>query len=168
MTSMFDKIKELSTYSKNNSDLYGEVFTPFPLINQMCDSLPREIWSDPTKTFLDPCAGKGQMPAVILERLMVGLMLVFPDETIRYKHIMEKQIYMAEYQRQSARDIESIFNPTGELHLNLYVGDTLRMPKNFWDLSYEKRLSRYPQHHVSDNTPDDKMVYAEVTSEPLF
>jgi len=28
----------------------GEVFTPFPLIEEMLDKLPQEIWSDKTKT----------------------------------------------------------------------------------------------------------------------
>jgi len=167
------KINSLSSYSKDASDTHGEVFTPFPLINQMADSLPREIWSDPQKTFYDPCAGKGNMPAVILERLMVGLMLVLPDENARYKHILEKQIYMAEYQRSSARDIESVFNPKdgfhqGRLKLNLYVGDSLQMPRNFWDLAWDERISRYPQHYVWEDTPEDKIQYVEITAKPLF
>jgi len=173
MLTLKKNIKILSSYSKDNSKVHGEVFTPFPLIEQMLDSLPKSIWSDPSKTFFDPCAGKGNMPAVILERLMKGLSEIFPDENNRYKHILENQIYMAECQRQSARDIDSVFNPKdgfhqGELKLNLYVGDTLQMPKNFWDLPWEERKSRYPQHHVWNDTPEDKIQYVEITAKPLF
>jgi hypothetical protein len=145
---IISKIQQISSYSKNNSDTHGEVFTPFPLINEMLDSLPQEIFKDPTKTFYDPTAGKGNMPAVIVERLMNGLKEIFPDETARYKHIMEKQIYMAEYQRESAEDIEKIFNPDGKLKLNLYVGDSLKIPEDFWDLKFEKRIKKYPAHYV--------------------
>ncbi len=142
------KILDLSKYSKDKSNSHGEVFTPFTLINEMLDSLPQKLFKDPNKTWFDPSAGNGNMPAVIVERLMDGLKDIFPDEKARYKHIMEKQIFMAELQRDSAKNIEDVFNPDKELNLNLYVGDSLKIPEDFWDLSFNERIREYPKHYV--------------------
>ena len=67
------KVELASTYNKSKSDKHGEVFTPFTLINEILDQLPVNVWSDHTKTFFDPCAGKGNFPIMLVERLMEGL-----------------------------------------------------------------------------------------------
>ena len=46
----------------------AEDFTPRPLIDEMLNKLPPEVWSDPTKTFLDNSAGNGNFLVAILER----------------------------------------------------------------------------------------------------
>jgi len=158
---LIKKVEEVSKYSKENSRAFGEVFTPVKLIEQMLSSLPQETWSDPTKTFFDPVAGNGNFEAVIATRLMAGLKDAIPDEAARYKHIMEKQIYMGELQRTNARNIEKIFNPDGKLKLNLYVGNALLIPDDYWNLNYEGRKNRYPQHNVWDDTPPEKMVHGK-------
>ena len=135
-------------YSKEKVKNYGEVFTPWKLINEMCDGFPKEDWSTPTITFLDPCTGRGNMPAVIVQRLMVGLKEFCPDESERYRHIMEKQIYMGELQRENAMAIDRIFNPDKTLQLNLYVGDSLKMPEDFFDLPFRERIKKYPRNYV--------------------
>ena len=51
----------------------GEVFTPVYLINDMIDKLPTDVWGNPDLKWLDPCAGIGNFPIVIIEKLMIGL-----------------------------------------------------------------------------------------------
>ena len=46
----------------------AEDFTPGPLVNEMLDKLPEEVWHDTTKTFLDNSAGNGNFLLVVLER----------------------------------------------------------------------------------------------------
>jgi hypothetical protein len=46
----------------------GEVFTPTELVQEILDTLPQELFSDPTKTFLDPSCGDGQFLGEILIR----------------------------------------------------------------------------------------------------
>ena len=75
---------------------------------------------------------------------------------------------MAEYQRDSALNIEKIFNPDGDLKLNLYVGNSLLMPDDFWDVDYETRLRRYPQHHVSCTIPDAEKRHGKSHINPVF
>ena len=46
----------------------GEVFTPTPLVQEILDQLPKEVFTDPTKTFLDPSCGDGQFLGEVLIR----------------------------------------------------------------------------------------------------
>ena len=48
----------------------GEVFTPTPLVQEILDQLPPEVFTDPTKPFLDPACGDGQFLSEVLIRKM--------------------------------------------------------------------------------------------------
>lgn len=48
----------------------GEVFTPTPLVQEILDQLPQELFSDHTKTFLDNSCGDGQFLGEVLIRKM--------------------------------------------------------------------------------------------------
>ena len=48
----------------------GEVFTPTPLVQEILDQLPAEVFTDPAKTFLDPTCGDGQFLGEVLIRKM--------------------------------------------------------------------------------------------------
>lgn len=43
-----------------------EFFTPYSIVKRMCDKVPEEDWSDPYKTFLEPCAGNFQFVCYII------------------------------------------------------------------------------------------------------
>ena len=70
-----------------------EVFTPPPLVNQILDMLPPEIWSDKNARFLDPFCKTGVFPREIAKRLMVGLAKQIPNEQKRANHIFQNQIF---------------------------------------------------------------------------
>lgn len=46
----------------------GEVFTPAPLVNEMLDHIPHEVWATPEKTFLDPSCGDGNFLVEVVRR----------------------------------------------------------------------------------------------------
>ena len=48
----------------------GEVFTPTPLVQELLDQLPPDLFTDPTKTFLDNSCGDGQFLSEVLIRKM--------------------------------------------------------------------------------------------------
>ena len=48
----------------------GEVFTPTPLVQEILDTLDPTLFTDPTKTFLDPTCGDGQFLGEVLIRKM--------------------------------------------------------------------------------------------------
>ena len=141
-----NKITEVSTYSKDKSDKHGEVFTPPALINEMLDQLPKDVWSDKNKTWFDPAAGNGNFHIQVLKRLFVGLEDEFPNEEERLRHIIENQLYFAEYQKPSAEFTDLVFSFGGRYNVNLYVGNTLEMPKNYFDLDWEERREKYPEN----------------------
>lgn len=70
-----------------------EVFTPPEVANQMLDMLPKEIWSDPNATFLDPACKSGIFLREIAKRLIKGLEDEFPDLDERLEHIFKKQLH---------------------------------------------------------------------------
>jgi hypothetical protein len=145
---LIERVEQACQYSKEKSDKFGEVFTPKELIIEMLKSLPKEVWSDEKKRWWDPCAGKGNFPAVIVTILMKGLREKFPNADERYRHIIENQIFMSEYQRESAQVIQEIFSDGGRYRLNLFVGDALTMPEDFFDLTPEERRQKYPDNTI--------------------
>jgi hypothetical protein len=48
----------------------GEVFTPTELVQEMLDQLPQDLFTDPSKTFLDNSCGDGQFLGEVLIRKM--------------------------------------------------------------------------------------------------
>jgi hypothetical protein len=123
-----DIIKIIERYtpiSESEKKIYGEVYTPFSLINKMMDTLPPEVWSNPKLKFLDPCNGIGNFPSIIIKRLMYGLRSFEPNDKKRYKHIIENQIYVCDINVRNMFMFENIFNPNNEYKLNMYLGSYL-------------------------------------------
>ena len=53
---------------QNRVKATGEVFTPTPLVQEILDQLPQNLFTDSTKTFLDPACGDGQFLGEVLIR----------------------------------------------------------------------------------------------------
>lgn len=52
----------------------GEVFTPTSLVQEILDDLPAELFTDPTKTFIDPACGDGQfLSEILIRKLQNGI-----------------------------------------------------------------------------------------------
>lgn len=70
-----------------------EVFTSPKIANEMLDMLPKELFTNPDTTFLDPCCKSGVFLREIAKRLLVGLEKQIPDLQQRINHIFTKQLY---------------------------------------------------------------------------
>lgn len=162
-----DQIAKASIYSKSLSDAHGEVFTPFELITEMVKKIPLTTLIDPSKTYFDPCAGKGNFPIILVKALMKTLAKAIPDEADRLKHIVENQIFMAEFQDTSANFIAYYFQMDRGLKVNLYVGDTLQMPDDFFELSYDERRKKYPVNCVLEPVEPEKVPEIPVKTPSL-
>ena len=117
------EIEGYNTIEKRKKN--DEVFTPNSLINDMLDKLPEGVWSNPDKTWLDPCAGLGNFSVQVLKRLMEGLSKWEPDEEARKKHILENMLYHVEMNPESVAKIQKVLNPEGKYTLNVHCGDFL-------------------------------------------
>lgn len=121
------EIKGYNTYEKRKDN--DEVFTPPFLIEEMLDKLPKTVWKDPTKTWLDPCAGLGNFSVLILKRLMKGLKTWQPDEELRKKHILENMLYHVEMNPESVEKLQRVLNPEGKYNINIKCSDFLTFDK---------------------------------------
>jgi site-specific DNA-methyltransferase (adenine-specific) len=117
------EIEGYNTYEKRKDN--DEVFTPNSLINDMLDKLPEVVWTNPDKTWLDPCAGLGNFSVQVLKRLMEGLSQWEPNEEVRKKHILENMLYHVEMNPESVAKLQKVLNPEGKYTLNVHCGDFL-------------------------------------------
>lgn len=121
------EIKNYNTYEKRKNN--DEVFTPPNLIEEMLEKLDKSVWSNPHKTWLDPCAGLGNFSVLILKRLMEGLKDWEPNPEIRKKHILEKMLFHVEMNPESVEKLQRILNPEGKYNLNIKCSNFLTFDK---------------------------------------
>lgn len=95
--------------SQEIKHLYGEIFTPFSLINLMFDMMDLSCFSDPSKTYLDAGAGSGFFSMCLYWRLMDGLKNAIPDTEARSAHILTKMIYMSEIREENVAKLRTMF-----------------------------------------------------------
>jgi len=59
---------------KNRIRATGEIFTPTSLVEEILDQLSPELFTNPTKTFLDPSCGDGQfLVSVLIRKIEAGI-----------------------------------------------------------------------------------------------
>ena len=118
-------LREYVKVSATEVKTMGEVMTPITLVEEMLDTLPYEVWTNPNLKWLDPCNGVGTFFSVVIERLMKGLVSFEPNEKLRYKHIMENMIFACELQAKNLFLFLYAFDPKDEYSLNIYNGSYL-------------------------------------------
>ena len=115
---------------------FGEVFTPTSFINNDMlrdletyykEKYNKNIFEDETLKWGDTTTGMGNFPIAIYYKLMDGLKQKIPNEKNRKKHILEKMLFMAEYNKKNCFIVKQIFNMNNEFKLNLYEGDSLQL-----------------------------------------
>jgi len=84
---------ELEHKRKARRKVTAEDFTPIPLVDEMLDKLPPEVFSDPTKTFLDNSAGNGNfLVRVLARKLEAGHSPIQAISTIYGVELMEDNV----------------------------------------------------------------------------
>lgn len=135
---------------------FGEVMTPIFLVENMLNVLPKEMWSNPNLKWLDNCAGVGIFPAVIIQKLMIGLIKFEPNEEKRYKHIVENMIYIGELQSKNVFLLLLTLDPLNKYNINIYCGDFLcdkfnKHMKNEWKVNkFDITIGNPPYNQTVD------------------
>ena len=71
-----------------------EFFTPYEIVKKMAEKVPEEYWSDPTKTFCEPCFGSGQFVLYIIwNRIRHGIDWKTALETTYGVELMQDNVY---------------------------------------------------------------------------
>jgi len=152
-----DCLKPKEVEKKDN----GEVFTPISMVNEMLDTLPKDVWSNKKLKWYDPANGLGNYPIVVYLRLMEGLKESIPDENERKKHILENMLYMAEMNKKNIIISKFIINVGNEYKLNLYHGDSLAL-----DIEKEWGVKKFDV--VIGNPPYNTKFKNNKGAEPLY
>ena len=70
---MIQQLLDLTDYAtetrkarRKGSKSTQEFFTPYDIVKKMAEKVPEAYWSDPTKTFCEPCFGNGQFVLYII------------------------------------------------------------------------------------------------------
>lgn len=134
-------IEQYEKVSKLESKLFGEVFTPRALIEEMLDTLPKEYWTNKDLKWLDPAVGIGNFPSAILDRLMIGLNNAIPNEDERRKHILEEMLYMCDISTKNLFLLYQLFDRNNEFNLKVHRGSFL--DENFSDKMNEWGVDKF-------------------------
>ena len=111
-----------------NKHKYGEVTTDYTLIEAILDLIPHDVYTDPSKTWLDPCCGRGYFAIAIYNRLFKSLQTSFPNPLKRQTHILSNMLFMIDINPT----MDPILRNTFGKHANIIGGrDFLTTTKAF-------------------------------------
>lgn len=139
----------------------GEVFTPMKLVNEMLDTLPKDVWKNPDLKWLDPSAGIGNFPIAVYMRLMNGLNDVIKDDEDRKRWILQNMLYMVELDKTNVFIMKDIFCGK-KYQLNIFEGSFIDF-KNFNKVNIELKLDiilgNPPFQYKEDNKKSQLIWY---------
>jgi len=115
-----DYKQDLSTNSDKKLE-YGEIFTPFRLIEQMLGMYPEAAFRDPGARWMDAGAGTGFFSMAVYWRMMESLRPVIRTATARHNHIVSNMMHMCELQPGNVATLRELFGSEA----NIYEGDFL-------------------------------------------
>jgi len=103
--------------------MYGEVNTPYSIIRQMVNLLPKSFIDNPDAVWVDPACGCGYFPIMIYNILMERLEKAIPEKQQRSTHIIENMLFMNEINEVHR---EKLINTFGK-DCNLTICDYLHV-----------------------------------------
>jgi hypothetical protein len=108
----------------------AEVFTPTPLVQEMLDNLPQDLFEDPTKTFLDPSCGDGQFLSEVVIRKMEksGCTLEQALSTTYGVELMEDNVKLCKQRLAGPNPTQEILDI---LDKNIVCADALKYDYSF-------------------------------------
>ena len=116
-----DKDNQMLWSSREKREQYGEIFTPYSLIERMFGMLTKEDFTNPHATWLDPGAGTGFFSVYLFWKLDAGLADIIPCKEERHIHIITKMIYMVELQEENVSVLTSLFGSGANIFCEDYL-----------------------------------------------
>lgn len=140
--------------------MYGEIFTPFHLIDDMLDMYDEKVFSNLETTWLDAGAGTGFFSMCLYWRLMKHLKKHISDKKKRHNHIIENMIYMAEIQDSNIDILKNMFGNKA----NIIHGDFLCHKEKYDNIignpPYNSNgLKKVPTNNTRKKKDDGKTIW---------
>ena len=117
----FDTFNQNLLVNKEKKNKYGEIFTPFSLIKDMFDMIPKETFSDKNAKWLDPGAGTGFFSIYLFFQLDIGLSEVITNKKERHEHIIKKMIFIIEIQEDNCISLFNLFGKDANIINEDYI-----------------------------------------------
>jgi len=108
--------------------LFGEVKTPFFLIEEMLNLFSPDIFKNPNLKWLDIGCGTGNFVEILLIKLDNGLKSQIKNDKERLDYIMKNMIYMVEIQEENCNILKEKFSKYSKFS-NIIKGDFLLINK---------------------------------------
>lgn len=145
----------------------AEVSTPHKLRQEMINKIPLEFWTSPLRVF-EPCAGKGGFLIDIIDRFMIGLSSMIPDEKIRYKVIVEECLYFSDINPTNIFICKLLIDPYNEYSLHWNEGNTLELNiQEKWSIDGFHAIIGNPPYNASGNTATGNTIWQDFTKKSL-
>ena len=113
--------KQDFSVSKTDKLYFGEIYSPFSLIQNMFGLFAPEVFSNKEAKWLDTGAGTGYFSMILFDLLNKGLSTVILDAEERKCHIIEKMLYLIEIKPSNVEILKERFGP----HANIIADDFL-------------------------------------------
>jgi len=117
------ELKEESIVCLEDKIKYGEIYTPFFLIEKMFDMMDQEEFKKKDKRWLDTGAGSGNFSIYLYKKLNEGLKSIIINDEERHEHIIKKMIFMVEIKKTNIEKLYKIFGKEA----NIYNVDYLEL-----------------------------------------
>ena len=145
-------IKEFTqSFEVSNEDKlkYGEIYSPFSLIEEMLGMFDKQVFCNKKAKWLDPGAGTGYFSMCLFSRLDTGLKEVITDKEERYNHIIKNMIHTIEIKDSNIVILRNIFGDNA----NIINTDFLSMKT---DLTFDFVIGNPPYNsHGMKKVPTD-------------
>jgi hypothetical protein len=143
-----------------NKDIYGEVFTPIVLIQELLDHLPKNVWTQPNLHWLDPCAGTGNFFDIVIPRLMEGLENAIPNATLRKKHILHNMLTMVELNQANVRILKYKYSDsTNIIHGDFLDNTVIDDSKKIYDIVLANPPYQSPKHESYTGSAGNRTLW---------
>ncbi len=119
--------------SKDDKYKYGEIYTPYSLIQKMFNLFQTSVFTEKDKKWLDTGSGTGYFSIYLYKCLMDGLSKVILDEEERHNHIIENMIYMVEIKESNIKILRECFGEKANIaHIDYIKNEAIpNFPANF-------------------------------------
>jgi len=123
LSELIDKYLEATELEKSGN---AEIPTLFKLREVSLNKIPNDFWKT-LKKIIEPSCGKGGYIVDIIDKFIIGLKEVIPDEKERYKTIVEECIYFSDINPTNIFICKLLIDPYNEYKLNYNEGNTMEL-----------------------------------------